>query len=79
VAVVEVQITEVIVVKSEQSIGLLNKSVADELAAVHQYMYFHFHLDDLGFNAPGEPVQAYCDHGNGPRGGAGRADSLPEG
>ena len=35
--------------KSEQSIGLLNKSVADELAAVHQYMYFHFHLDDLGF------------------------------
>jgi bacterioferritin len=49
VAVVEVQITEVIVVKSEQSIGLLNKSVADELAAVHQYMYFHFHLDDLGF------------------------------
>jgi len=41
--------TEVIVVKSEQSIGLLNKAVADELAAVHQYMYFHFHLDDLGF------------------------------
>ena len=32
-----------------QSIGLLNKSVADELAAVHQYMYFHFHLDDQGF------------------------------
>jgi len=36
-------------VKSEQSIELLNKSVAEELAAVHQYMYFHFHLDDLGF------------------------------
>ena len=35
--------------KSEQSIELLNKSVAEELAAVHQYMYFHFHLDDLGF------------------------------
>lgn len=33
----------------EQSIGLLNTSVADELAAVHQYMYFHFHLDDQGF------------------------------
>lgn len=33
---------------SAQSIGLLNKSVADELAAVHQYMYFHFHLDDQG-------------------------------
>ncbi|HYW47458.1 MAG TPA: ferritin-like domain-containing protein [Bryobacteraceae bacterium] len=31
------------------SIELLNKSVADELSAVHQYMYFHFHLDDQGF------------------------------
>ena len=34
---------------SEKSNELLNKSVADELAAVHQYMYFHFHLDDQGF------------------------------
>jgi bacterioferritin len=34
---------------SEQSISLLNKAVADELATVHQYMYFHFHLDDNGF------------------------------
>ena len=34
---------------SEKSVELLNKSVADELAAVHQYMYFHFHLDDQGF------------------------------
>jgi bacterioferritin len=34
----------------EQSIELLNKAVADELAAVHQYMYFHFHLDDQGFS-----------------------------
>ena len=33
----------------EKSIELLNQSVADELAAVHQYMYFHFHLDDQGF------------------------------
>jgi bacterioferritin len=32
-----------------RSIELLNKAVADELAAVHQYMYFHFHLDDQGF------------------------------
>jgi bacterioferritin len=32
-----------------KSIGLLNKAVADELQAVHQYMYFHFHLDDQGF------------------------------
>jgi bacterioferritin len=34
---------------TEKSIELLNKSVADELSAVHQYMYFHFHLDDQGF------------------------------
>lgn len=32
-----------------KSITLLNKAVADELQAVHQYMYFHFHLDDQGF------------------------------
>ena len=32
-----------------KSIGLLNNAVADELQAVHQYMYFHFHLDDQGF------------------------------
>ena len=31
------------------SIELLNKGVADELQAVHQYMYWHFHLDDQGF------------------------------
>ena len=30
------------------SIDLLNKGVADELQAVHQYMYWHFHLDDQG-------------------------------
>jgi bacterioferritin len=33
-----------------KSIELLNKGVADELQAVHQYMYWHFHLDDQGFN-----------------------------
>ena len=32
-----------------KSIELLNRAVADELQAVHQYMYFHFHLDDQGF------------------------------
>ncbi|HEY5957445.1 MAG TPA: ferritin-like domain-containing protein [Polyangiaceae bacterium] len=32
----------------ETSIQLLNKSVADELSAVHQYLYFHFHLEDQG-------------------------------
>jgi len=30
------------------SITLLNHAIADELQAVHQYMYFHFHLDDQG-------------------------------
>lgn len=34
----------------EKSIELLNKTVADELAAVHQYMYFHFRLDDMGYD-----------------------------
>src|SRR5512139_2756592 len=34
----------------ERSIELLNAAVADELFAVHQYMYFHFHLDDQGFS-----------------------------
>ena len=32
-----------------QSIKLLNDAIADELSAIHQYMYFHFRLDDLGF------------------------------
>jgi bacterioferritin len=31
---------------AKKSIELLNKGVADELQAVHQYMYWHFHLDD---------------------------------
>jgi bacterioferritin len=30
------------------SIELLNAAVADELQAVHQYLYFHFHLSDQG-------------------------------
>ncbi len=34
----------------EKSIELLNAAVADELAAVHQYMYFHFHCDDQGYD-----------------------------
>lgn len=33
----------------EKSIGHLNAALADELAAIHQYMYFHFHLADLGY------------------------------
>jgi bacterioferritin len=34
----------------KKSIELLNKAVADELSAVHQYMYFHFHCDDQGYD-----------------------------
>jgi len=33
----------------EKSIELLNNAVADELCAVHQYMYFHFHAEDQGY------------------------------
>jgi len=33
----------------EKSIELLNKAVADEMYAVNQYMYFHFHCEDQGF------------------------------
>lgn len=34
----------------EKSVVLLNKAIADELTAVHQYMYFHFICDDLGYD-----------------------------
>jgi len=34
----------------DKSIELLNKAIADELSAVHQYMYFHFHCDDQGYD-----------------------------
>jgi bacterioferritin len=33
---------------NEKSIELLNKAVADELSAVHQYMFFHFHCEKQG-------------------------------
>ena len=36
--------------KKDKSIELLNRAVADELSAVHQYMYFHFRLDDMGYD-----------------------------
>ena len=36
--------------KKEVSIKLLNRAVADELLAVHQYMYFHFRCDDMGYD-----------------------------
>ena len=34
----------------EKSIELLNKAASDELYAVHQYMYFHFHCEDQGYD-----------------------------
>jgi bacterioferritin len=34
----------------EKSIELLNRAAGDELAAVHQYMFFHFHCDDQGYD-----------------------------
>ena len=34
----------------EKSIDLLNQAIADELTAIHQYMYFHFHCDDQGYD-----------------------------
>lgn len=36
--------------KYDKSIQLLNKAVQEELAAVHQYMYFHFVCDDRGYD-----------------------------
>lgn len=33
----------------EKSVELLNKAIADELSAVHQYMFFHFHCEDQGY------------------------------
>jgi bacterioferritin len=34
----------------EKSTGIINRAVADELSAVHQYMYFHFHCDNQGLD-----------------------------
>ncbi len=34
----------------EKSIELLNKALRDELTALHQYMYFHFHCDDQAYD-----------------------------
>ena len=33
----------------EKSVELLNKAIGDELSAIHQYMYFHFHCHDRGY------------------------------
>jgi bacterioferritin len=34
----------------KESIVILNESVGGEMSAVHQYMYFHFHCDDQGYD-----------------------------
>jgi len=34
----------------EKSIEPLNKAVAEELSGVNQYMYFHFHCSDRGYD-----------------------------
>src|SRR4030042_1529197 len=45
-----IQLDERSRIMHEKSIELLNKAVTDELSAVHQYMYFHFHCDDQGLD-----------------------------
>jgi len=37
----------------QKSIDLLNRAIGDELSAINQYMYFHFHCDDQGFDLLG--------------------------
>ncbi len=39
--------------KKQKSIDLLNKAIGDELSAINQYMYFHFHCDDQGYDLLG--------------------------
>jgi bacterioferritin len=34
----------------KNSVGLFHAAVADELLAVHHYMYFHSHRDDQGYD-----------------------------
>jgi len=34
----------------EKSIVLLNQAVGEEVTALQQYMYFHFHCDDQGYD-----------------------------
>jgi bacterioferritin len=35
---------------NKKIIELLNRAVQDELTAIHQYLYFHFHCDDQGLD-----------------------------
>ncbi len=37
-------------IQRDKSIELLNRAVAEEMTAVNQYMYFHFLLEDMGYD-----------------------------
>ncbi len=37
-------------IKRDKSIELLNKAIAGEMTALNQYMYFHFLLEDMGYD-----------------------------
>jgi len=37
-------------IKRDKSIELLNKAIGEEMTALQQYMYFHFLLDDMGYD-----------------------------
>jgi len=37
-------------IKREKSIELLNRAIAEEMTAMNQYMYFHFRLEDMGYD-----------------------------
>jgi bacterioferritin len=37
-------------VKREKSVELLNLAIAGEMTALNQYMYFHFLLEDMGYD-----------------------------
>lgn len=37
-------------IKREKSIELLNRAIAEEMTAMNQYMYFHFLLEDMGYD-----------------------------
>lgn len=37
-------------IKRDKSIELLNRAIAEEMTAMNQYMYFHFRLEDMGYD-----------------------------
>ena len=61
----------------EKSIDLLNQAIADEIAAIHQYMYFHFRLDDLGYGPLANLLKMNRHRGDAARRDDRRAHPLP--